>query len=281
MITLYQFQNERVSQALSDYLNKIAIKNHIEQNGEDFLIRLEDDAQHSIAQQELDLFLKNPNANKYLSASWQTGTTDRPHDPHAFANSNFMANFIQHGGILTHSIFFICIVIFVGIYLQVIDPTQSILGFYHTEPFDLLQFWRFITPVFLHFSVLHITFNLLWWWQIAGIIEKRQGTQRLAFIFIFSAFISNLAQYLLVGPNFGGLSGVVYGIVGYIWLYGLLNKKSLVNLSNAMFIFLMAWLVLGFVNILPINIANYAHLAGLISGLIIAFIASALKLKDL
>jgi GlpG protein len=121
----------------------------------------------------------------------------------------------------------------------------------------------------------------LWWWQLAGIIEKQQGTQRLTLIFIFSAIISNLTQYFLVGPNFGGLSGVVYSIAGYIWLYGRLNKQSLVNLSDAMFIFLMAWLVLGFIHILPINIANYAHLAGLISGLVIALITTALKLKDL
>lgn len=281
MYTLCQFQHQRISQALSDYLNKIAIKNHIEQNADNFLIILEDDSQQALAEQELKLFLENPSANKYLSASWVTGSTNQPHDPEAFADSNFMENFIQHGGIFTHSIFFICLVIFFGIYLQLFDPTQSILSFYHTQPFDLSQAWRFITPAFLHFSVLHITFNLLWWWQLAGIIEKKQGAQRLAFIFIFSAILSNLAQYILVGPNFGGLSGVVYGLAGYTWLYGRLNKQSLVNLSDAMFIFLMAWLGLGFIHILPINIANYAHLAGLISGLIIALIATALKLKDL
>lgn len=280
MITLCQFQDQRVTQALSDYLNKVSIKNHIEFDNFHYSIILENSAQEHIALQELTIFVENPSAKKYLSASWETGSTDQPRSKTAYVNSNFMSNFIQHAGILTHSILFICIVIFIGIYLQLFNPMHSIFTFYQSQPFDLTQAWRFITPALLHFSVLHISFNLLWWWQLGGIIEKQQGKQRLALIFIFSAIASNLAQYFLVSPYFGGLSGVVYALVGYTWLYGRLNKQSLVNLSDSLFIFLLVWLVLGFVDILPFDAANYAHLVGLVAGLIIAVGASLLKLKD-
>ncbi|WP_354622622.1 rhomboid family intramembrane serine protease [Psychromonas sp. MME2] len=91
---------------------------------------------------------------------------------------------------------------------------------------------------------------------------------------MLTAIISNFAQYHLVGPYFGGLSGVVYGLVGYCWLFGKLNKQSKINLPNAYFGFLLGWLVLGFIDILPVNVANYAHLAGLFTGIILAIICS-------
>ena len=280
MTILCQFQNQRVTQALSDYLNKVSIKNHIEHDNFNYSIILADSTQEHLALQELTAFVENSNDDKYRSASWETGSTDQPLSQTAYANSNLMSNFISHAGALTHSIFFICVIVFTGIYFQLINPMQSVFAFYQSQPFNLSQAWRFISPAFLHFSVLHITFNLLWWWQLGGMIEKQQGKQRLALIFIFSAIASNLAQYFLVGPYFGGLSGVVYALVGYTWLYGRLNKQSLVNLSDSMFGFLLVWLVLGFVDILPVNVANYAHLVGLIAGLVIAFGTHVLKLKD-
>lgn len=279
MVTLCQFQHQRVAQALSDYLNSEGIKNSIEHDTFHFSILLENDNQEQKAQEELAIFLDNPGAEKYLSASWETGKTDQVRNPLAYVNSNFMGNFIQHAGILTHSIFFICSVIFIGIYLQLFNPLDSVFAFYQSQPFNLSQAWRLVTPALLHFGVLHITFNLLWWWQLGGLVEKQQGKQRLILIFLFSAIASNLAQYFLVGPYFGGLSGVVYALVGYTWLYGRLNKQSLIHLSDSMFGFLLVWLLLGFVDILPVNVANYAHLAGLVSGLIIALSSTMLKIR--
>ncbi|WP_413700403.1 rhomboid family intramembrane serine protease [Psychromonas sp. KJ10-10] len=120
-------------------------------------------------------------------------------------------------------------------------------------------------------------FNLLWWWQLAGLVEKKQGKQRLLILFIFSAVASNLAQYFLVGPYFGGLSGVVYALVGYCWLLGKLKSNSNIYLADSYFMFLIFWLVLGFIDLLPMNVANYAHLAGLLAGLMLAFLTNKLK----
>jgi len=50
-----------------------------------------------------------------------------------------------------------------------------------------------------------------------------------------------------------------------------------VQLTNSYFLFLLAWLVLGFVDLLPVNVANYAHLVGMLAGLLLAFIATLLK----
>ena len=275
---LHQFQNLRLAQAFSDYLNSIKIDNSIEHDSFYYQVTLKDLSQQDKAQAELNLFLANPNQDKYLSASWESGNTNTPRNQFAYEHSNLIGNFIQHAGWVTLSVFAFCALIYALSSLGFFQPMQSILAFYTYQPFDFSQSWRFITPAFLHFSALHIIFNLLWWWQLAGVVEKQQGKQRLILLFLFTAIASNLAQFFLVGPYFGGLSGVVYGLVGYCWLFGTLNKGSRVNLSNSLFLFLLAWLVLGFVDILPVNVANYAHLVGLLAGLLMALVATKLKI---
>lgn len=277
MFTLHHFQNLRAAQAFSDYLNSIQIKNKIQHDEFTYPIIIELDTHQAQAEEELRLFLHNPNNPKYLSASWETGSTSKDSHHLAYVNSNILANFIARGGLVSHSIFIFCILIYALTSLGFVDPMRSPFAFFTSAPFDYSQSWRFITPAFLHFSVLHITFNLLWWWELAGTVEKQHGKLRLLLLFLFTAIASNLAQFYLVGPYFGGLSGVVYGLVGYCWLSGKLNKNSKVSLPNSYFIFLLGWLALGFVNILPVNVANYAHLVGLLAGLFLAFVSSKLN----
>ena len=278
MTVLHSFEHLRLAQAFSDYLNSKNIHNIIQRSEFQHQIIIKNETQLILAESELALFLANPTKSKYLSASWESGNIEENSTSFAYANSSLLSNFKQHGGIITHSVFIICLVIYGVSALGFFNPINSIFSFFVKQPFDYLQSWRFITPAFLHFSLLHIVFNSLWWWQLGGMVEKKQGKQRLFILFLFSAIASNLAQFFLVGPYFGGLSGVVYALVGYCWLYGLMNKGSQVHLPNSMFAFLLGWLVLGFIDILPVNVANYAHLVGLLAGLLLAAACSKLKL---
>jgi GlpG protein len=278
MFLLHQFQNRRAAQAFSDYLNALGIQNKLHHDDFSYQLLLAQQEQQAQAEIELELFLEHPNDRKYMSASWQTGEVSSENNYFAFADSNLISNFIHHAGLVTHSIFIICLGVYLLIASGLFQPIPSVLSFFSQQPFDYSESWRFITPAFLHFSALHIIFNLLWWWQLAGLVEKQQGKMYLFVLFVFSGIAANLAQYFLVSPYFGGLSGVVYGLVGYCWLYGKLNKSSQVMLPNSLFVFLLAWLVLGFVDLLPVNIANYAHLVGLLAGLLMAVLTSKLRL---
>ena len=82
---------------------------------------------------------------------------------------------------------------------------------------SLLQFdvWRYFTHALMHFSVMHILFNLLWWWYLGGAVEKRLGSGKLIVITLISALLSGYVQHKFSGPWFGGLSGVVYALMGY------------------------------------------------------------------
>lgn len=127
------------------------------------------------------------------------------------------------------------------------------------------QWWRLVSPIFVHFSVLHILFNMLWLWDLGGAIEREYGSVKLG-VFTFSiGALSNLAQYLATGPGFGGMSGVVFALLGYIWMQGRYNPSSRLALQRNIVIMMVVWYVLCWTGLLG-QIANIAHTAGLVLG---------------
>lgn len=146
------------------------------------------------------------------------------------------------------------------------------------------QFWRFLTPTFLHFSELHLAFNVLWIWVVGSRIEFYHGRFTLLALVLFSGLISNFAQYLDAGPLFGGLSGVVFAFLGYAWLWDKTQPYRKIGLPPSIMGFLIVWLVLGYTGIFELlqlgAIANTAHLAGLIAGLAFVPVAKALATRS-
>jgi len=146
------------------------------------------------------------------------------------------------------------------------------------------QFWRFLTPTFLHFSELHLAFNVLWIWVVGSRIEFYHGRFTLLALVLLSGLISNFAQYLDAGPLFGGLSGVVFAFLGYAWLWDKTQPYGKIGLPSSIMGFLIVWLVLGYTGIFELlqlgAIANTAHLAGLIAGLAFVPVAKVLTTRS-
>ncbi|RBP84662.1 rhomboid family intramembrane serine protease [Marinomonas rhizomae] len=145
------------------------------------------------------------------------------------------------------------------------------------EVFSKGEYWRFFTPALLHFSVIHIAFNTLWIWDIGGKLERILGPVVWVFGVVITAVLSNVLQYQISGyPLFGGLSGVVYGFIGFAWLLPILNKRWPTLISKPLMVFFVVWLGIGytpFPEILGLgSIANTAHTIGLLSGLVLGVI---------
>ena len=145
------------------------------------------------------------------------------------------------------------------------------------------EWWRLITPTFLHFSLTHLIFNCLWIYILGSKIEIIDGKGIFLILFLLSGLSSNLGQYFLAGDYlFGGLSGSIYGLLGYCFILDIDNKGQRYDLPNALYIFMFIWLLIGFTGLLKIfgfgNIANLAHLFGLTSGLLIGFISKSFRL---
>lgn len=139
------------------------------------------------------------------------------------------------------------------------------------------EWWRLITPTFLHFSITHLAFNCLWIYILGSKIEHMDGIVLFLIIFFLSSIISNAGQLVWSQQYyFGGLSGAVYGLLGYCFIIELDYKGSRYDLPEALYLFMFIWLLLGFTGVLTIfgfgNIANAAHLIGMIAGFIIGLI---------
>jgi len=148
------------------------------------------------------------------------------------------------------------------------------------------EWWRLITPMFIHFSLTHLVFNCLWIYVLGSKIEQIDGHITFINLVIFSSIISNLAQHFFgESAFFGGLSGVIYGLLGYCMIIEFEIKKERYDLPPALYLFMLIWLALGFLGILNLfgfgNVANYAHLGGLISGIIFAMITRYVFIRDI
>lgn len=164
---------------------------------------------------------------------------------------------------------------------QLLDPQHALSRFIIAHPssagLNTSEPWRLITPAFLHFSATHLIFNLFWWWYLAGRVELYLGSKVLIPLFIFTAISSNLAQYIYSGPLFGGLSGVVYGLFGFAMVMSA-KRGGPLYLPPALLVFMIGWLVLGYTDVLWVDMANEAHLIGLLSGMLAAaFVRFGLK----
>ena len=145
---------------------------------------------------------------------------------------------------------------------------------------------------------MHIVFNLYMLFSFGSLIERRYNWKRLLMLTLLASSIPNFVQctvpeyfqgiapiyeggYMVTG--LGGMSGVVYGLFGYIWVKSIFDPKFGFRIPQSSIIIMMAWLFgcmfadqlakagIGF---FPTNIANWAHGIGLLVGMIVAFLQS-------
>ena len=128
------------------------------------------------------------------------------------------------------------------------------------------EIWRLVTPIFLHFNVLHLLFNMMMLREFGSFIERRFGSAQLGLLVLGTAVLSNLGQMLWEGPNFGGMSGVDYGLLGFLWIRGKYDPRAGFELNPSSVKMMLIWLVLCYTGLMG-SIANMAHTVGLLTGM--------------
>lgn len=269
MVRLISLNNPRMAQAFIDYMSSRGIEISMMPEGEgQFALWLTDLAHQTEVDAELKQFLHNPSAKKYQAASWDMAES-RKNNFH-YNSPSFVSMIKAKAGPVTLLLMLVCMVIF---FLQQIGLGQAVFSALHFPAFagQEWQLWRWLSHAVLHFSVMHIAFNVLWWWQLGGDIEQRLGSFKLIQIFVVSAALSGAGQYWIEGANFGGLSGVVYALVGYLWMLGYKAPQLGLTIQKPIVGFMLIWLVLGYMQPF-MAIANTAHLAGLLSGVVLGLV---------
>lgn len=290
-------QTEQQARSLADYLLTQGIDINIELAGDQWIIWVYDEDQVEQAKAALADYLENPEAVKYLSAPLQANAirdarikkaredVKKQVDVRETWNRPFTSRCP-----VTSLLIGISVVVFLFMqseeYENQVRQALSICTFktsgnmisYDTRLMDVRdgEVWRLVTPIFIHFGVFHILFNSIMTYQLGGAIEANRGSMRLALLVLLTAVPSNLAQFYWSGPGFGGLSGVVYGMFGYMWMKSKFDPQSYFFIPPNMVYILIGWFFLcmtGFVG----NVANLAHGFGLGTGMAIGLGSTFLK----
>lgn len=258
LIKLAEFQSPQPALLFADYCRSCGYKLKVEQQHAVTELYVAEQDAAAVAVLFAD-FIADPMHPRYQAAAWQqSNTVSMPR--------TFSWRFPLQGVPVTLLLLTITIIVYGW---QQIDFGSVRHYLMLSEASDL---WRWITPILIHFSLTHLIFNIVWWVLLGAKIEQTRGSFFLTQLMLSSALISNGLQFLLVGPNFGGLSGVVYALVGYCYLQDKLNGSARYPINDGLFVLMLLWLALGFFDVLWVNMANWAHLGGLGTGLLWATI---------
>lgn len=143
--------------------------------------------------------------------------------------------------------------------------------------FSQHQWWRLITPTFLHFTWFHLLFNVLALWEFGRRLETVMQWRVYLVMVLFISVGANVVQYgLSPGGLFGGLSGLVYGLIGAIAVLYWRTALTALKLPTGLYIFIFVSLMLGplgvFRMVFGVNIADGAHFGGLGLGILWALL---------
>jgi len=306
----------------TSYLVTLGIDSHTEPDPTGWLIWVKDENSVQRAKDELLAFSNNPTAEKYVQAEvqareiliaeekkrlqasenviemrgrWKTpgavgGTRRRCPLVWVLVGLSFVVSiYINFGNSEPPSLAFRA--------LQFKDPiyqmdgangeTQNSLTFRLSDVLDG-EVWRLVTPIFVHLGVWHLVGNVIMLWYLGGQIETRYGTVRFGGLVLALALVSSLLQGLTPvewggSPFGGGLSGVVYGAFGFMWVKMMLDSNSGFYMSGFLIVLMLGWFMFGVFNEVTggmayeANIANWAHGGGLGAGMLIAYVLSQQK----
>lgn len=295
------------AKVFTDYLYAKGIENEFEEAQEGWAVWIHDDDEVKGAAKELEAFRLNPSDPKYLKGAeagrrvWKEQAEAEKKTRRKVVDVRTTWGRGDVGGLSDGFLTIGLTVISIGVYVIAAFMPQislrQILFMTDPEAFWAIvsqpgasiplippdiasgQLWRLITPIFLHFGILHIVFNMLWLRDLGGIVESHHGTAFFAaFVFVL-AVVPNFAQYYWSGPTFGGMSGVVYGLLGFVWIRGTYDRRVQYRLPMQIVVMMLIWFVVCLTGLAG-PIANAAHAAGLVLGVIAGFLTNGRFLKD-
>jgi membrane associated rhomboid family serine protease len=151
------------------------------------------------------------------------------------------------------------------------DALTNILITYGAKDNKLIiqgQYWRFVTPIFLHVNVLHVGLNMLNLLLLGIFLERIMGHTRFLLVYLVTGVVSIITSFYFAPDVISvGASGAIFGLVGAYSSFVLLHRRAFRNGG----LFALLWLVfiiginLGVGVVIP-NVDNYAHVGGLVSG---------------
>jgi len=135
------------------------------------------------------------------------------------------------------------------------------------------EYWRLITPVFLHGSIYHIAFNLYALYGIGRGLEMQYGPARYLLLYFLAAFAGNVVSFIFSSAPSLGSSTAIFGLIGAQGVLAYQNRSLLGDRYRPI---LMNSLLIAGINLvlgLSPGIDNWGHVGGLIGGTLFAWFA--------
>jgi GlpG protein len=264
------------AERFADYLLTLGIGSKIDPSAEQWTIWILDENQVPRSKQELQQYLQQPRDSRYLAAERDAKVTRREAAERTKQAQKNYVDMRQQWSRLSRgrvTIALIAASVLVGVLTDFgnnMDPVGTDLKFW-MPAIEQGQVWRLLTPIFLHGGLLHLIFNMWWLYDLGNLIERRIGWWRFAALALVIALASNCGQYMASGPNFVGMSGVVFGLFGYAWVRGRLDPTSGMYLRPDIVVLMMLWFGACLIGMVP-NVANAAHGVGLAVGAAIGYL---------
>ena len=289
--------NEQQAQRFQDYLLTQGITATTEIDDAAWAVWIYDEDDVENAKRELAGFLENPDAMRYAAAEQQANEIRKQQEAKA---KQTQKNTIDVRRRWQRPSAAHCPVTFGMIFLSVVVAVASKAGEEHEPWINALsiasyekqngimrwngladvesgEVWRLVTPIFIHFGIFHILFNMMWLRELGTAIEFRRGSLRFVLLVLAIAVSSNLGQYAVNrmmesgGPNFGGMSGVVYGLFGYIWMKSRFDPVSGFFMPSNLVFLMIGWFFLCMTGMIG-PVANTAHGVGLAGGMLFGYL---------
>jgi len=286
--------DERQARQFADYLHTLGIETRVDRESQGYAVWVRDDDRLAQAKSELEAYQRNPGDARYQGVE-QSARKLRAQQSRK--NAQIRKNLIDARKLwevkasacpLTKLLIAMCLLVYALQHWpeksEAVENLLSIAPLEDDGTFDRQrglaniregQVWRLVTPMLMHapltrsFGILHLLFNMFWLQDLGTQIEWRRGTWRLLLLVLVVSTLSNLAQYLASGPLFYGMSGVVFGLFGYVWMKGKYDPQSHLGLYPQSITVMLVWFVLCW-TIFFFEVANTAHTVGLAVGMFLA-----------
>lgn len=151
-----------------------------------------------------------------------------------------------------------------------LDPNTLIRFGAKVNPLiDEGEWWRLITPMFLHIGWFHFAINMFALWSLGPLVERMYGSQRFLTIYLLAGVMASTASYAFSEAISAGASGALFGLVGALLYFGL-RDRSLFMKTLGPPLFIMLGLNVGLAFVLGASLDHSAHAGGLIGGFLMA-----------
>ncbi len=178
----------------------------------------------------------------------------------------------QNPGLVTNILIAINVLVF-G--LGIIFPSINDLGAQSNDLVLQGQYWRVFTAMFLHAGIFHIGLNMLSLFFIGRVVEIMYGKWRYLVIYLLSGIFGGIS-FLFFSPGdvAVGASGAIFGVFGALGVFYIVNRRAMGSFGGGAITNWIFWLVLNLaLGLAPgSGIAIWAHMGGLVAGMILAFI---------